>query len=482
MPYNLSPDGSPLIPPRFIIVYLLIFLGIFFYIFLLIKGKNGTKKKKSLKKIVSAFIGAKLFLLVLISLSAFFYLFPKPQIVQTIPADNSFGIDINRKIEISFDRPVNRKEMVKNLYPYTPGIFIFEDPVYDTHLYRKLSFYPKFQLKNDTSYTLSLTNVRSFLTQSQGDDFRINFRTKAINVLGIQNRFVEDGNLHITGTFPEIGWTQVAADVPIKITFNKPVNKDSIISNFSITPALEGVTRLENNTFIFTPDRDLPFNTIFTVKIHPGVVGIDGSVLNEEYELYFASQEKIFRLAVPANYQKYALSCEIASLRMALLYRGLDLSEDQLLSDIGLDPAARAGSNWGNPYVGFVGNVRGRQMVNGYGVFWEPVARAANKYRHAQSFENWTIDRLTDSLQKGTPVIVWIALKGGKPVEWTAPSGDKIKTIADEHAVLAVGFAGVRKNPSQIIINDPLAGETYWETDIFEKKWSVFNKSGVAVY
>lgn len=482
MPYKYSPDGSPLIPLWLIIIYLIFFLLIFSIIFLVINGRNKKKKINPVKKVIIAAISAKMLLLTSISLLIFYYLFPNPRIIKTSPIINSSEVDLNQKIEISFDRPVSRKEMVKNLYPYTPGLFVFEDPVYATHLYRKLVFYPKFQLRNDTTYILNLTNVKNFLTNTRGNNFRIVFKTKTANVLGIQNKADKDGNLHIVGTFPEIGWTQVAADVPIKITFNKPVEEKSLSNKFSIVPQIAGKTNMDGETFVFTPSGNLPFNTIFTVKIQPGVVGIDGSALKEEYELYFASQEKIFRLTVAAIYQKYALSCEIASLRMALLYRGLDISEDKLLTDIGSDPAAKEGSNWGNPYVGFVGNVRGRQMVNGYGVFWEPVARAANKYRYANAFENWSIDKLTDSLSKGTPVIAWIALKNGRSVEWTSPSGDRIKTIADEHAVLVIGFAGTRNNPSHIIINDPLVGEAYWERTVFEKKWNVFNKSGVVVF
>ncbi|MEI7480170.1 MAG: hypothetical protein WCJ59_00920, partial [bacterium] len=42
-------------------------------------------------------------------------------------------------------------------------------------------------------------------------------------------------------------------------------------------------------------------------------------------------------LSVPLYYQKYSLSCEIASLRMALAYKGVLLPEDTLIADLEFD-------------------------------------------------------------------------------------------------------------------------------------------------
>lgn len=476
-------DGSPILPLQFVIVYLLVFSLIYFWVYLLLR-KRKSKKKGSLCfriTLTALSVNAVLFLFLFIGIIA--YLFPKPAVKNTSPANSDVVYDLGSIIEVTFDHPVERKELVKILIPYTPGIFLFEDPVYATHLYRKLVFYPKFQLASNTNYQLTLTNIKNFLPWSGTNSYELSFKTQVpTGVLGAETQVFHDNNVHITDTFPKKGWIQVAADVPVKMAFNKPVNRESAETRVSFDPPINGRISWEDDTMVFVPENNFPFNTIFTVKMAPGVKGLDGTELVDEYVFYYAIQEEIFRLKVPAIYQKYTLSCETASLRMALLYRGIDVDEDNLLADVGYDPSIRNGDNWGNPYVGFVGKVKGSQMVNGYGVFWEPIARAANKYRYAKSFENWTVDQLTDSIQKGTPVIVWLALKNGRPVEWVAPSGDLINTVADEHAVLAIGFRGTRKNPSHIIINDPLVGESYWDTAIFTKKWSAFKQSGVVVF
>ena len=69
-------------------------------------------------------------------------------------------------------------------------------------------------------------------------------------------------------------------------------------------------------------------------------------------------------LPVAYSNQQYTLSCEAASLEMAMRYRGHNISEDQILDKLGTsDPYAKRWENgrmiWGDPDQAFVGNVRG---------------------------------------------------------------------------------------------------------------------------
>lgn len=476
-------DGSPIIPNGLVFLYLVINLLLFVIVFIFLRKKRRRSGKNNpLKIFLYSLAGFHLILLVAMFFGIFYYLVPAPKVISVNPHPATAISDMNKKIEIVFDKPVKRKEITKNIFPDTPGLWVFEKPFYNTHLYRKLVFYPKFPLQPGISYTVSISNIKNFFSFKLGSSYQFGFRTQIPSgILGVQTEKKGTG-IYVTGSFPEKGWIQVAVDVPVKITFNSEVDKKTAEDRFFISPSIKGQISWEGNTLVFTPYSYFPFNTIYTVKIFPDVSGLDGSKMENEYVTYFATQEKIFKLDVPANYQKYALSCEIAALRMALLYRGVDVDEDTLLGLVGYDPTVKSGNNWGNPYVGFVGNVKGKQMATGFGVFWEPVARAANKYRYAKSIENWTLDKLTETIQKGNPVIVWVSSKSGKAVEWSTRSGDDIKTVADEHAVVAVGFMGATRNPSHIIINDPLVGQTYWEKDLFLKKWSLFKNSGVIVY
>jgi hypothetical protein len=97
-------------------------------------------------------------------------------------------------------------------------------------------------------------------------------------------------------------------------------------------------------------------------------------------------------LDVPQIYQEKSLSCEAASLRMALKYKGVDASEDHLINLIGFDLTPKRGNVWGDPQFGFVGKINGRRMSTGYGVYWLPVLKVAKSARSiSYSFTNFDL-------------------------------------------------------------------------------------------
>jgi uncharacterized protein YvpB len=195
-----------------------------------------------------------------------------------------------------------------------------------------------------------------------------------------------------------------------------------------------------------------------------------------------AVQRQTSKLAVPAYLQKYTLSCELASLRMALAYKGIEKSEDDLLNQVGVDNTPHVGNVWGNPYEHFVGDVNGKQMKNGYGVYWGPIERVAKMYGEALAFEHGNIGMVTQNILKGNPVIVWAYSKNGTPTSWTTPNGVKIFAAAGEHTVVVVGFVGPADNPTEIIVNDSLVGQVHWSRSLFDRKWATFSQSGVIIF
>src|SRR5438128_1948237 len=85
-------------------------------------------------------------------------------------------------------------------------------------------------------------------------------------------------------------------------------------------------------------------------------------------------------------YQDHPLSCEEASMSMALTHQGIALSQDQILSELGadsrpmyVDQAGRV--HWGNPYETFVGNVDGNESdYTGFGTYYPPLVRVAKAH------------------------------------------------------------------------------------------------------
>jgi uncharacterized protein YvpB len=348
-----------------------------------------------------------------------------------------------------------------SIEPTVVGAFTWKDD-------KNVTFTPS-GLAYETKYTVTLKKG----LKSQGSGF---FEQDVVKT------FTTIGHVMVTEFSPRDGWSAVGINNQVKVTFDQEVDKKSAESKFAISPNVPGSFSWDGNTMIFTPSSAYGFSTKYTVTIASGVKTVKGQDSNKNFNMSFTTQEQTVKLAVPAYLQKYSLSCEIASLRMALAFKGHQVSEDTLLAQVGLDPTPHSGNTWGNPHKAFVGNVNGRQMVDGYGVHWEPIGRVARMYGAATEFQGWNITQLTETIANGNSVVIWVYAGGGYPTSWTTPDGQTIAAYRDEHAVTAVGFVGPASNPSQMIINDPLHGQVYWQRATFDKKWSSFGNAGVVVY
>ncbi|MBI2483551.1 C39 family peptidase [Candidatus Uhrbacteria bacterium] len=189
------------------------------------------------------------------------------------------------------------------------------------------------------------------------------------------------------------------------------------------------------------------------------------------------------RLRVPFLPQEHALSCEIATLRMALAYRGNAVTEAELLKKVGTDPTPHRGGVWGDPDEAFVGDVDGRAPVTGYGVHAGPIGRVAGEYRRAEVIERATPAMLADAIAHGNPVIIWGYVPGrGRPVSWKTPAGKTVQAVDGEHTRIVVGYAGTTEKPTGFLVIDPIYGEQYWPVAKFVRNWESLGKTGVVVY
>lgn len=382
MQYNINFAGSSLVPPPVFIGSVVISVLLFFaLIFLLIHFRD---RSLSLSHKLKDF----LFWSVLVILCGGALLgsifLPAPEVVNVSPIGGASTVEPKGTVvSISFDRPVNRRQMEKSITPDVPGVWVFEEPLYGTHLYQKLSFYPDTTLNAGVEYRVKLNGVKNTLQTSKPFDYEFLFSTRE-----------------------------------------------------------------------------------------------DAKVAEEVKEV----EAKTVKLAVPVHLQQHTLSCEVASLKMALAFRNVSKTEEELLSQVGVDNTPHVGGVWGNPYELFVGNVDGNQMKDGYGVYWGPIERVAKNYVDAKAFEGGSVSAVTAELDAGNPVILWTYSKNGTPTSWKTPSGQEIYAVAGQHAVVLVGYVGLPSNPEQLIINDPLVGQIYWSRTTFDKKWASFNESGVVVY
>ncbi|MBX4191238.1 MAG: C39 family peptidase [Candidatus Doudnabacteria bacterium] len=186
---------------------------------------------------------------------------------------------------------------------------------------------------------------------------------------------------------------------------------------------------------------------------------------------------------VPATYhrQEHALSCEIASLKMALSVYGLDIPEGELIDKLKFDVSTRTKTTWGDPYSGFVGDIDGKMMGDGYGVYWEPIADVADQYLTA-SVRQFNPQILASELADGHPVVSWGYSGRGKKYNWTTSNGKKITAVNGEHARTIVGFTGTIDSPITFIIYDPIYGKITWKTKDLMNNWAPFDNMGVVIY
>lgn len=204
------------------------------------------------------------------------------------------------------------------------------------------------------------------------------------------------------------------------------------------------------------------------------------------HECYLRARylNKIVKLPVPYFHQEHNLSCEIACLKMALNYQGTHVSEQDLIKILPFDATPKNGQTWGDPNKGFVGDIDGEMCVNGYGVYWQPIALVGRHWRKTEVMEAGTAKDLASNLIAKRPIIIWGYSGSGqsRSVTWQTPLGEKIAALQDEHARVVTGFAGDQQHPDVFIVLDPALGELFWSREELEKNWQSLGNHGVVLY
>ena len=177
-------------------------------------------------------------------------------------------------------------------------------------------------------------------------------------------------------------------------------------------------------------------------------------------------QNATMRINVPFHKQEHSLSCEIASLRSALLALNIDVPESILLSALPRDATVKAasadgGMMWGDPEKGFVGNIDGRMPSTGYGVHAPPIQEMAKLfYADATMIRADDAAALRAAIDAHHPVLVWTPIGDNpQPTTWNTPEGTTVNAALYEHTAVVNGY---RLNESgdivEVFLVDPLTG------------------------
>ena len=388
--------------------------------------------------------------------------------VRKAPYIDSFSpeginVELTEKIKIIFSEEIKTNSFLEKITinPDITGQWQAEDS-------KTYIFTPEQEMTKDTSYTVSLTEgVKSLAGGYFEEAATYSFSTK--------------GPVKMVSSSPLAGDTGISIDSPIRIDFNGTVDHASAESKFSISPSKEGNFSWEGNTLIFRPSTPFDFNQTYTVSLEPGISCPNRYSSECEYSFSFSTELSVTRLNVTFHRQEHSLSCEVATLVMALSYRGLNISEAELINFIGFDPTPKANGVWGNPHIAFVGDIDGHQPSTGYGVYWQPIASAGNQYRPTGWFTDGNLEMITGEIKKGNPVIIWGTAGTGRRIDWLTAEGGNVVAITGEHTMIVTGFMGSASNPTKIIVLDPLFGEKSFTQNSFLWNWRLLNRSGVIV-
>lgn len=185
--------------------------------------------------------------------------------------------------------------------------------------------------------------------------------------------------------------------------------------------------------------------------------------------------------------QQYGLDCEAASLHMALAAVGINVSQDWLIAQFGADrrPPVMSGGEpvrWADPYQTFVGDVRGVWLKTGYGVYYPPIAAAAQVAgAGAVGREGWSPAQLYNEVARGHPVLVRVShlLEPVAIGHWTAWDGRNIWYSHQDHAQVLSGFD---YRAQTVTLADPFDGLIHtYSMPLFETRFAQFMSQAVVV-
>jgi uncharacterized protein YvpB len=193
------------------------------------------------------------------------------------------------------------------------------------------------------------------------------------------------------------------------------------------------------------------------------------------------AQAQQVKVPIEFHRQEHSLSCEVATLKMALATHGITMSETELITALPFDPTPKRPGIWGDPNQGFVGSIDGRMLRTGYGVYWDPIAKLGNRYAHTDVLRHGSASQLAGHVAEGNPVIIWGYYGSGAAHTWQTERGTAINAIDGEHTRVVYGFDGPHHAPTHFYLMDPSAGRLIWTTEKLMQNWSSLNHMGVVV-
>lgn len=141
----------------------------------------------------------------------------------------------------------------------------------------------------------------------------------------------------------------------------------------------------------------------------------------EQENRFFSTADAMNRevvLKVPIIEQPEQYACNVTAAAIVLQYRGISVSPWDVYEGLPKQTIAQADGFWGNPQLGYVGNIYGEyggDFTEGYGVHWEPLYHYIKQFREAEIKLDWNIRDLLSEVGTGSKFTLELPII--KPVE-----------------------------------------------------------------
>ncbi len=305
-------------------------------------------------------------------------------------------------------------------------------------------------------------------------------------VMDIEESIPEEGDIPVIATngeelsltvLPKGKHQRIKSEITIIASSN--INIKTLEKSFTIVPNVPGTFNVNGRVATFKPKNDLAPQTKYTVTIDETLHGVNGESLVKSVSQSFETEPNLKILSVPYFRQQFSRSCESASMRMALAFKGVNVKDMDVVKAAGYDPIEADWANriWDNPYEQFVGYIDGPQ--SGYGMYASALSKAAKHFgRETKILTNPTAEQIASEVLSGNPVVMWGYINDTVPKlsYFYTRDGVRVPIYSNEHARTITGVVGSEHEPVGFYVHDPLSGRAneYWSKERLVKHMSIF--------
>lgn len=383
--------------------------------------------------------------------------------------DISDTVLIERKVKIASAPQLAKKAKETNFGQKDKAELVFKQPIDSSSGKIDFSLEGTGEWKNETTYIFTPDKVEPGKTYTYTIPEGLRSKEGGIVSKKQTHKFSTPGSVSVISLTPT-GSELSQGQQTIRVGFNQPVDKESARSKVAISRGKITSTSWEGNTLAIVATNFGVQQTV-GISVQPGVKPIFGLPSSRSYGASFTTEIPVRKLNIPMYYQVFAQSCEAASVRMALSYKGAGNHSDwSILQRFGYKPRSldKKKNIWDDPQKQFVGDVRGSQgKGTGWGVYAEPVASAVRSYGRGATVR-YGVDAafLASNIHKGNPVVLWgIWDESATQKTWKTREGKTVSGPIPMHVRLVVGVKGRADKPVGFYIHDPITGPTYWTAD-----------------